>query len=246
MVMATTGVDRVSEAPSAGSVRNVGDIERAVSLVSGSALAVYGLQRRDLRGLALAGLGAMLFRRGASGHCNVYDVLGVSTADDLTGAAATVDARRAIKIKRSVTIDRTPEALYSIWHNFERIPEYVRDIESVRLLGEGRSHWVACAPGGKRIEWDAEIVNDLPNELVAWKTVGNPDIAHAGSVHFAQAPDGRGTDVRVEIDYEPPGGRLGMLVSTFTRLFGQAPEARLVEDLQAFKRQVEASHGATS
>ena len=245
MDMATTGVDRISDAPTERSITNVGDIERAVSIVSGSALAVYGLQRRDLRGLALAGLGAMLFRRGASGHCNVYDALGVSTADDLTGAAATVDARRAIKIERSVAIDRPPETLYSIWHNFERIPDYVREIESVRLLGEGRSHWVACAPGDKRIEWDAEIVNDLPNELIAWKTVGNPDIAHAGSVHFTRRSDGRGTDMRVVIDYEPPGGRLGMLVSKFTRLFGQAPEARIVEDLQAFKRQVEAGKAAT-
>ena len=241
MVMATTGIRRVDGGSSERSVKNVGDTERAVSLVSGSALAVYGLQRRDLRGLALAGLGAMLFRRGASGHCNVYDALGVSTADDLTSAAATVDARRSIKIERSVTIDRPRETLYAIWHNFERIPDYVADIESVRVLGDGRSHWVACAPGGKRIEWDAELVNDLPNELIAWKTVGNPDIAHAGSVHFSEASGGSGTQMRVVIDYEPPGGRLGMLVAKFTRLFGKEPDSKIRDDLQRFKMKVEAA-----
>ena len=94
-------------------------------------------------------------------------------------------------------------------------------------------------PGGKRVEWDAELVNDIPNELIAWKTVGHPDVAHAGSVHFDPAADTRATDMRFIIDYEPPAGRLGALVAAFTRLFGQSPESKIRADLQRFKERVE-------
>lgn len=239
MDMAMTGVHHVTNAAGAEPVRNVGDAERVLSVVSGGALALYGLQRRDLRGLALAGLGAALVRRGASGHCDVYGALGVSTADDLTSKAATVDARRAIKIERSIAIDRSCQALYTIWRDLEHLPEYVDNIESVQAMGGGRTHWVARVPGDKRVEWDSEIVNDIPGELIAWKTVGDPDIAHAGSVHFNDAPGG-GTVMRVVVDYEPPGGRVGMLVAAFTRLFGKAPEAVIEDELQRFKTRVEA------
>jgi uncharacterized membrane protein len=241
MEMATTDARRVENAPAAATVKNVGDPERVLSVLSGSALAIYGLQRRDLRGLALVGLAAALVRRGASGHCDVYGALGVSTANDVTSNAATVNARRAIKIERSITIERPRESLYAIWRDFEHLPEYVPEIESVRVLGNGRSHWTACLPGGKRVEWNSEIVNDIPNGLIAWKTVGHPDIAHAGSVHFTEAPGGRRTKMRVVIDYEPPGGRLGMLVAAFTRLFGQSPDSKLGEGLSRFRTQVEAA-----
>jgi len=242
MDMAMAGVHHATNASGAEPVRNVGDSERVLSVLSGGALALYGLQRRDLRGLALAGLGAALVRRGTTGHCDVYGALGVSTADDLTSKAATVDARRAIKIERSITIDMPCEALYAIWRDLEHLPEYVGHIESVHRLGGGRTHWVARLPGDTRVEWDSEIVNEIPGELIAWKTVGDPDIAHAGSVHFTDAPGG--AVMRVVVDYEPPGGRLGMLVGAFTRLFGKAPDAVIEDELQRFKTRVEAGDAA--
>ena len=157
---------------------------------------------------------------------------------EIVSAAATVDARKAIKIEERITIDRPRDEMFQLWRNFERLPNYVDALESVNALGDGRSHWVARGPGGRRTEWDAQMVNEIPGELVAWKTVGNPDVAHAGSVHFRDA--GRGaTDVRVVIDYEPPGGRLGALVSSFTNLFGQSPEQKLRSDLEKFKARVE-------
>lgn len=159
---------------------------------------------------------------------------------ELVSDAATVDARKAIKIEERLRINRSPSELYAIWRNFTRLPEFTDDLESVTTTGDGRSHWVAKMPGGKRVEWDAELVNDLPNELIAWKTVGHPDVAHAGSVHFDRAADGRATDMRFIIDYEPPAGRLGGLVATFTRLFGQSPESKIRADLQRFKERVEA------
>ncbi len=157
---------------------------------------------------------------------------------EIVSAAATVDARKAIKIEEHITINRPRDELFQIWRNFEQLPDYADDLESVTALGDGRTHWVAHIPGGKRVEWDSEMVNEIPGELIAWKTVGNPDVAHAGSVHFRDAGSGA-TEVRVIVDYEPPGGRLGALVNAFTKLFGQSPAQKIRGNLEDFKRRVE-------
>jgi uncharacterized membrane protein len=157
---------------------------------------------------------------------------------EIVSAAATVDARKAIKIEDRITIDRARDDVFSIWRNFEQLPSYVDDLESVTALGDGRSHWVARVPGGKRVEWDSEMVNEIPGEIIAWKTVGNPDVAHAGSVHFRDAAAGA-TEFRIVVDYEPPGGRLAALMTNFTKLFGQSPEQRLRAGLEKFKERIE-------
>ncbi len=157
---------------------------------------------------------------------------------EIVSAAATVDARKAIKIEHRITIDRPRDEVFRIWRSFEQLPSYVEALESVTALGDGRSHWVARVPGGKLVEWDSELVNEIPGELVAWKTVGNPDVAHAGSVHFRDLAAGA-TEFRVVVDYEPPGGRLAGLINSFTKLFGQSPEQRIRIDLEKFKEQIE-------
>jgi uncharacterized membrane protein len=256
MVMATAGASRIKHARTSHHEPNVSEPERILSMISGGALAVYGLQRRDARGLSLALLGAALVRRGATGRSILYDALGVNTAhestladrrrgDELASAAATVDARRAIKIERSTTIDRPRAEVFGVWRDFERLPELVDDLESVTTFGDGRSRWIAKLPGGKTIEWDAELVNEIPGELVAWKTVGDSDIAHAGSVHFRDAPGNRGTEMKIVLDYEPPGGGLSAMLAAFTRLFGQAPDSKIREDLRRFKMRLEAGEVAT-
>jgi len=159
---------------------------------------------------------------------------------EIVSAAATVDARKAIKIEERVTIDRPRDELFRIWRSFEQLPNYAKDLESVTALEDGRSHWVARVPGGRRVEWDSEMVNEIPGELIAWKTVGNPDVAHAGSVHFRDVAGGA-TDVRIVVDYEPPGGRLGGLLHAFTKLFGQSPDQKIRADLATFKARVESS-----
>ncbi len=252
MVLATVGATRVQNARSTESGVNVSSPERLLSAVLGGVLALYGLNRRDWRGLTLALLGAELVRRGASGHCRVYSALGVSSADqdlhppqrapgELVSAAATVDARKAIKIEHSISIARPRDELFAIWRDFRRLPEYIEDLESVTSTGNGRSHWVARLPGEKRVEWDSEMVNEIPGELIAWKTVGDPDVKHAGSVHFTNAPGGRETEMRIVVDYEPPGGRAGALLAAFARTFGQEPDSKIREGLRQFKTRVEAS-----
>jgi uncharacterized membrane protein len=255
MVMATAGASRVQDAHTTNQGRNVGDTERIVSVVSGGALAAYGLGRRDLPGLAMALLGGELMHRGASGHCVLYEALGVTTADGhaypvrrprLASAAATVNAREAVRIERSVTINRPRSELYGVWRDFTSLPRYIADLESVTDLGNGRSRWVAVLPGGKHVEWTAEIVTQRENEIVSWKTVDDSDVAHAGSVIFRDAPAGRGTEMKIEVDYEPPGGPIGALTARFMGIFGQSPDAKVREDLRRFKMQMETGEVATT
>jgi uncharacterized membrane protein len=253
MVLATTGPRRVKHA----SAPNVGESERAVSAVVGGMIAAAGIKRRGLGGFALALLGAELIRRGATGHCMLYEAIGFSSANgdgmtnaerlsgglatgtsrpDVRGAAATVNARKSIKIERSIVIDRPATELYAFWRNFGNLPRFLDHLESVVDLGGGRSRWVARAPGNTRVEWDAEIVNDIPDELIAWKTVGQPDVAHAGSVHFTPRARGRGTDVRLVMDYEPPGGRVAAVAA---KIIGESPDQKIREDLERLKAVLE-------
>jgi uncharacterized membrane protein len=149
------------------------------------------------------------------------------------GPAAVLDASRAIKVERSIIIDRPATDLYEFWRDVENLPLVLRFLESVRAVSETRSRWRAKAPKGVAAEWDAEIINDIPDQLIAWKSTEDAPVANAGSVHFTQTP-GRGTTVRVvlEIDPDTDGGAVGR------SLLLDAPE-HVRDDLRAFKRMME-------
>jgi len=140
------------------------------------------------------------------------------------------------RVNKSIVINSSPEELYQFWRDFENLPRFMHHLESVRVEGEGRSHWVATAPAGTTVEWDAEITEDRPNELIAWRSLEGADVYNRGSVRFERAPGGRGTIVHVEIDYNPPGGKLGAAVA---KLFGEEPELQVGSDLRRFKQVIE-------
>ena len=142
-----------------------------------------------------------------------------------------------------MTVDRPAAELYAYWRNFENLPQFMRHLESVRCDDGRRSHWVVRGPAGVSIEWDAEIINDEPNALIAWRSLGGADVDSAGSVRFLQAPGGRGTEVRVVLNYIPPAGRVG---SAFAKLFGKAPEQTIREDLRRFKQFMESGEFPTA
>jgi uncharacterized membrane protein len=253
MVLATAGARRSRHASTNGT-HNVARPERVASVALGAAFITMGLRNRSPMGIATAVLGGFFVHRGATGNCPVYNALGVSTGDaeaaldapnrrQLRSRAATVNAREAIKVERSVTIQRPRAELYAFWRNFENLPRFMEHLESVRITSPTRSHWVAKAPAGTTVEWDAEIVNEIADTLIAWKTIGHPDVANAGAVNFSDSPGDRGTVVRVTLDYEPPGGRLGSLVA---RLFGEEPDRQVREDLRKFKQLMEVGEITTS
>lgn len=222
---------------------NVADAERALSVLGGGALALWGLRERGLGGTLAALAGAVLVQRGVTGHCPLFESLGMDTAGrgdgglvQQHGRAAVLDASRAIKVERTVTIDRPREELYRYWRQLENLPRIMRHLESVRVLDARRSHWVARAPAGRTVAWDAVIHNEIENELLAWKSEDGAEVPNAGSVHFTDASGGRGTELRVVLEYVPPAGRLGAAVA---RLFHEEPEQQIREDLHRFKAEME-------
>ncbi|MDP8921647.1 MAG: SRPBCC family protein [Chloroflexota bacterium] len=143
---------------------------------------------------------------------------------------------RGRHVTKAITVNRPPDEVYRFWRSFENFPRFMDHLESVQASGDGRSHWKARGPAGTIVEWDAEIVEDRPNELIAWRSVGGSDVENAGAVRFVRAPGGRGTEVRVELDYNPPGGAVGAAVAS---LFGKEPAQEMSADLRAFKQIME-------
>lgn len=239
------GVETGGAGESTGSSVNVGQTERWASAVGGGALALYGITRGSLGGIALALVGAALVQRGYSGHCNLYEAVGFSTGDDASlrnSENVSVPAERGTKVEKSVTINRPASELYAFWRNFENLPQFMNHLESVRSIGGERTHWVAKGPAGTKVEWDAEVYNEKPNELIAWRTLEGSQVSSAGSVRFEESPNG-GTIVRVSLKYDPPGGKLGALVA---RLFGENPERQIDEDLDRFKQLMDKGGSSTT
>lgn len=215
---------------------NVGQVERMACAVGGAALLLVGLTKRTPAGAALALIGGGLAYRAYSGHCTLYEAAGIRTAGKGSeGAGGSV--HKGVKIQKSFTIQRSPEECYRFWHDFENLPRFMSHLQSVQKLGDNRSRWTAKGPLGVNVSWEAEIRNDKPNELIAWKSVEGADINNAGSVRFRPGPNGRGTEVTVELNYEPPAGLIG---ATIAKLFGEEPETQVREDLRHFKQIMEA------
>jgi uncharacterized membrane protein len=141
-----------------------------------------------------------------------------------------------------VTIDKPAEELYGFWRNFENLPSFMEHLERVKVIDDRRSHWVAKAPAGE-VEWDAEIINEEPNRTIAWRSIDGSDVHSAGSVRFLDAGNGRGTDVRVTLEYLPPAGEAGRWVA---KLFGEEPQQQVRDDLRHFKEHMEAGVSAKS
>jgi uncharacterized membrane protein len=148
------------------------------------------------------------------------------------GSAKTGDVR----VTKTIIVNRSPEEVYRFWRDLANLPTFMKHLESVQVTGDNRSHWKATGPGGKTVEWDAEIVEDQPNTRIAWRSLEGSDIDNSGSVQFERAPGGRGTLVRVELRYTPPGG---VVSTTLAKLFGEEPGQQVDDDLRAFKQVLE-------
>jgi uncharacterized membrane protein len=142
-----------------------------------------------------------------------------------------------------VTIDKPADELYRLWRNFENLPRFMKHLKHVAVIDEKRSHWIASAPMGNSVEWDAEIVREEENRLIAWASVEGADVENSGFVRFQPAPAGRGTEVKVVIEYNPPGGAIA---AGAAKLFGEAPEQQIADDLRRFKQFMEAGEIATT
>ncbi|HEY3012710.1 MAG TPA: SRPBCC family protein [Gemmatimonadales bacterium] len=217
---------------------NVGKTERVISGLAAAAVAAVGLRRKRLRPLLLPIAGSLL-SRAVTGRCPVNRALGRNTArGGRVGPVASVRRGEGIKVERSVLVNRPVQEVYRFWRNFENLPRFMDHLESVTVIDETRSHWVAKAPAGGRVEWDAAIHNEIENELIAWRSLPGSDVDNAGSVHFTPTGDGSRTEVRVVLSYEPPAGKLGAVVA---KLLGEEPSKQVDDDLRRFKQVMEAA-----
>jgi len=166
-------------------------------------------------------------------------VAGVTAIDALCAAGTSrrpFQKGEPLVVRKAITISRKPEELYRFWRNFEKLPAFMNHLKAVRDLGNNRSHWVAKGPAGLDVEWDAEVIEDKPNELLAWRSLSGADVDNAGEVRFEPAPGGRGTVLRVVLRYNPPAGKVG---AAFAKSLGEAPEKQIAVDLLRFKQLIE-------
>jgi uncharacterized membrane protein len=220
-------------------------MEQVVPILGGGALVVFGLSRRHPLGLVPALIGGAMIVRGATLRRPSQETDGgpPGAARREGGPTLPLALNQPIHVEKTVTINRSPEELYAFWHNFENLPRFMQHLESVQVLDAGRSHWVAKAPAGTSVEWDAEITEDHPNTGIAWRALPDSQVVNSGAVLFTPGPQGRGTEVRVTLDYQPPGGGLGAAVA---RLFGEEPSQQVMDDLRHFKELMEAGEIPTT
>ena len=204
---------------------------RLVSTIAGVALTAAGYQRSN-KALGLAGLG--LLARGATGWCPVTAAVD-RNGQPLDETKRHLGGARGIIVEDAITIYRPVGEVYGYWRKLETLPNFMEHLEDVQLLDESHSRWVARGPLGVRVEWDAEIINDIPPTLLSWKSVGDSDVVSAGSVRF-KAIGERATEVHVKLQYDPPAGKLG---ATVAWLLGEDPQHQVAEDLRTFKQILE-------
>jgi len=220
---------------------NVSSNERWLSLAAGGTLTALGF---DGRGPSLLSslLGGYLIYRAATGNCPMYQALGVSTSDS-TAPNTAIAAGHGTRVEHAVTVMKPASEIYEFWRDFENLPRFMTHLVDVDTTTDGRSHWIAKGPLGTKVEWDAELIADIPGEAIGWKSLDGADVDTAGSVRFRELGLNRGTEVRVNLKYDPPAGKVGTAIS---RLFGEAPEQQVREDMRRFKEIMEAGEIPTT
>jgi uncharacterized membrane protein len=193
-------------------------------VVGGGFLAGMGLARGRDDGLMMTLIGGGLVYWGLS--------RGIAGLPSVPGRTLAPDGERSIRVEKTITINRTPDDLYAAWRDVESLPTMMSHLESVTRTDDGLTHWVAKGPLGRTVEWDAEIINDESGRVISWRSVEGSQIENIGAVHFHEAPAGRGSELRVRIEYNPPAGVVG---ATVAKLFGEEPGQQVTDDLRRFK-----------
>ena len=197
-----------------------------------TAVVAYGLSRRSVSGVAIAAAAAAapLAYRGVTGAWPRFATGAGDTRVALAG-------NRGIHVRDAIRLEVPLEVVYVFWRRLENLPLFMTHLEQVTDFDDGRSHWVAQGPAGTMVEWDAEIINEVPNEVIGWRSVAGSDIATAGSVHFSTVRQGRSTQVSVNLQYSAPGVPAARWLAW---ALGRDPAHMIREDLRRLKQMLEA------
>lgn len=222
---------------------NVNAVERGVSVTLGVALLAFaGAQRRPLASLVLAGFGAYFAHRGITGRCAMYDALDYGSLNDDEDDRLDAGAHDDASVEAAITIFRPVDEVYAFWRRLENVPRFMRHVQTVEVIDEVRSRWTARLPGGATVTWEAEILEDRKGELIVWRSLPGSAVHHHGAVRFVQGPPGRGTEVRVSMEFQGPGGVLARTVAWASR---RGPEIAVADDLRRLRQLLEAGETAT-
>ena len=200
-------------------------------LSSGAVLLLYGATRRDRIGLCAAVASTPLLYRGLTGE---WPIANGRTTDTRRARAGD----RGLQVRESIRLEVPIEEVFRFWRRLENLPRFMSYLKSVTESADRRrSHWVAAGPGNVSVEWDAEIINEVENSLLAWRSLPDSDVVTAGSVNFDRSRGGQATQLTVNLQYAPPAGRGGAALAW---LFGRAPSQTIREDLRRLKQLLEA------
>jgi uncharacterized membrane protein len=208
------------------------ELQRWTGVAMATAVVAYGLSRRSVSGVAIAAAAAAapLAYRGVTGAWPSF----ANGASDTRVALA---GNRGVHVREAIRLEMPLDVVYGFWRRLENLPRFMTHLEQVTDLGGGRSHWVAQGPAGTTVEWDAEIINEVPNEVIGWRSIAGSDIASAGSVHFSTVRQGRSTQVSVHLQYSAPGGSAARWLAF---ALGRDPAHMIREDLRHVKQLLEA------
>lgn len=214
--------------PATGSSNlNVGTTERIVSTVGGAALTIMAL--RDLRstsGISMLLTGGFLLVRGISGYCVVNNAIGRNTAHKLGSP---------VEVKTTVSLNKPRPEVYSFWRKLENLPRFMKHLEKVEEIDQTKSRWTAKGPAGVgSVSWEAEIIEDHPNEFIAWQSLPGSTVDNAGQVRFTDSANG--TDISVQMTYRLPAGDVGGVAA---KLFSPMAEKMMKDDIRSLKHVME-------
>lgn len=224
--MATTALKQENGTSPGNDLINLGWPERYISIAAGIKIGFSGIKhifRRPFRSILKIGAGGYLLNRGLTGHCEVYARIGKRTTDPIN-----------INIRSSFTISKPKMDVYNFWRKLDNLPLFMNHLESVEVIDSERSHWVMKLPAGiTALSWDAEIVRDIPGELIGWSSLPDSIIDNAGKVRFRDAEDGAGTIVDITITYQPPAGGFG---ASLAHVLNPVFKNMVDSDVQNFKQ----------
>jgi len=218
-------------------IANVGPIERLLTGLTGGVLLGLASKAKGPSTLGLSVAGGGLIFRALTGYCPGYQAMGVDHAHEHSEAVA-IPAHHGFKFEGEVKIHRTPDDVYRFWRQLENLPQAFEHLKRVEPIDNRRSKWIAKGPLKKHVEWEAEIINDKPYEMIAWRSVKGSQLDTAGSVHFEKAFGDSGTIVRLSLKYDPPLGALGAKIAEW---LGEDFEAEAAAGLRKVKQLLESA-----
>lgn len=224
--------EKLSEMGSAQ--KNVGQVERVVSTALGSwmLLSAFGKGKNIAGRSTRFGLGGYLLYRGISGNCALYNALGIKNQQP-----------KAMELRTALMVNRAKDEVYRFWRKLENLPRFMDHLKLVEEMDNRRSHWEANIPGTLgTVEWEAQITDEKPGELIAWESVEDSTIYNSGQVTFRDAQNGKGTEILVRIIYQPPTGNAGKAVA---KLFNPMFERMVRADINRFKQFMESGENNT-